>query len=133
MTPPDLTITDIARHAGIRPSAIRYYESIGILPVPSRVNGRRRYDAGVLQCLMIIGTAQQMGFSIAEIHTLLHGFSAETPAWARWQMLAKGKLPEVDALIGKAQRMKHLIEASLACDCLTLEECAATLQTTPSS
>lgn len=128
MTSTDLTITDIARRAGIRPSAVRYYESIGLLPIPSRVNGRRRYDAGVLQQLAIIATAQQMGFTIAEILTLLHGFSAETPAWARWQTLAKEKLPEVDALIRKGEGMKRLLEASLACDCLTLDACVAALQ-----
>lgn len=71
-----------------------------------------------------------MGFTIAEIRTLLHGFSAETPAWARWQALARGKLPEINALIRKAEGMKQLLEASLACDCLTLDECAAALQTT---
>ncbi len=125
---PSLTITDIARRAGIRPSAVRYYESIGLLPLPLRANGRRRYDEGVLRHLAIIATAQHMGFTIAEISTLLHGFSAETPAWARWQMLAKEKLPEVDALIRKAEGMKQLLQASLACDCLTLDACVAALQ-----
>lgn len=128
MTLSNLTITDVARRMGIRPSAIRYYESIGLLPIPSRVNSRRRYDEGILQRLAIIGTAQRMGFTIAEISTLLHGFSAETPAWARWQTLAQGKLPEIDALIRKAVGMKRLLEASLACECLTLDACVAALQ-----
>lgn len=127
MTLSNLTITDVARRVGIRPSAIRYYESIGLLPIPSCVNGRRRYDEDVLQRLAIIGMAQRMGFTIAEISTLLHGFSAETPAWARWQTLAKEKLPEVEALISKAERMKRLLEASLVCDCLTLEACVTAL------
>lgn len=124
----DLTITEVARRAGLRSSAIRYYESIGLLPSPARVNGRRRYDEGVLQRLEIIATAQQMGFTVAEIGTLVGGFGAETPAWARWRVLARAKLDEVDALIDRAQGMKRLLEASLACDCLTLEECVRALQ-----
>lgn len=123
----DLTITAIAARAGVRPSAIRYYESIGLLPAPARVNGRRRYDERVLRQLAIIATAQQMGFTIAEIGTLLHGFSAETPAWARWQLLAREKLPEIEALISRAQAMKELLERSLWCECLTLDECARAL------
>jgi len=128
MTDTELTITHVARSAGVRPSAIRYYESIGLLPAPARISGRRRYDRGVLQRLAIIATAQQMGFTIAEIETLLHGFGAETPAWARWQTLARDKLPEIDALIDHAQGMKRLLEASLRCECLTLEECVAALR-----
>ena len=123
----DFTITEVARRAGIRPSALRYYESIGLLPTPARVNGRRRYDESVPRGLTIIAAAQDMGFTIAAIATLFHGFSAETPAWARWQALARDKLPRIDALIKRAEGMKKLLEASLACECLTLDECARAL------
>lgn len=121
------TISEVARQAGVRPSAIRYYESVGLLPPPARVNGRRRYDADAVQRLAIIAWAQRMGFTIAEIGTLLHGFGADTPAWARWQALATGKLPEIDALIAQAQGMKRLLEESLRCECLTLDDCARAL------
>jgi MerR family redox-sensitive transcriptional activator SoxR len=124
----DLTITEVARRAGIRSSAIRYYERIGLLPPPARHNGRRRYDAHVLKRLAVIATAQAMGFSIAEIGTLLNGFSADTPAWERWQLLAQKKLPEIDALIARATAMRALVTHSLSCECLSLEECAALLQ-----
>src|SRR2546423_3622834 len=40
--PQELLIGDVARRASVRPSAIRYYESIGLLPEPERVAGRRR-------------------------------------------------------------------------------------------
>jgi MerR family redox-sensitive transcriptional activator SoxR len=128
MTRNELTITHVAEQAGIRPSTIRYYESIGLLPPPVRVSGRRRYDEGVLQHLAIIATAQRMGFTIAQIGTLLHGFDAETPAWVRWQTLARDKLPEIDALITHAQGMKRLLEASKRCECVTLAECVTALQ-----
>src|SRR5690349_5831998 len=103
MPSPDLTITQVARRAGIRPSAIRYYESIGLLPVPARVHGRRRYDESVSRRLTIIAAAQGMGFTIAEIGVLLHGFDADTPASARWRALAEEKRPHIDALIRRAK------------------------------
>ncbi len=124
-----LTITDVARRAGLRTSAIRYYERIGLLPPPARQNSRRRYSTRVLQQLGVIATAQRMGFSIAEIGTLLHGFSADTPAWQRWQTLAQEKLPEIDALIRHATAMRALLARTAHCECLTLEDCAALLQT----
>ncbi len=111
----ELTISAVARHAGLRPSAIRYYESAGLLPLPRRVSGRRRYGPEVLPRLTLIAAAQRMGFTIAEIRTLLHGFSPGTPASARWQVLAAQKLPEVEALMVHAQSMKALLEEALQC------------------
>ena len=63
----DLAIGDVARRAGIRPSALRYYESIGLLPQPRRVNGRRRYDESTVRMLKLIQLAQGAGFTVAEI------------------------------------------------------------------
>lgn len=119
----EMTIGEAARRAGVRPSALRYYESIGVLPSPKRVSGRRRYDDGVLELLAVVRVAQQAGFTMAEIRTLLHGFSAETPPSARWRALASEKLPEVEALIERALGMKRLLEQGLRCDCLRLEDC----------
>jgi MerR family redox-sensitive transcriptional activator SoxR len=122
------TIGEVARRAGIRPSAIRYYESVGLLPAPQRVSGSRRYDASVLQRLALIHLAQEAGFSVAEMRTLFTGFAKDTPASQRWHALAQEKLAEVDAWIKRAQGMKRLLEECLLqCRCLTLEECAAHL------
>ncbi len=122
-----LLIGAVARRAGLRPSAIRYYESMGLLPAPARAGGRRRYDDDVLPRLALIAAAQQMGFTVAEIGTLLHGFSPDTPASARWRVLAAQKLPEVEALIARAEGMKRLLEEALTCGCLTLDACARAL------
>lgn len=127
MSSPEITITQVARRAGIRPSAIRYYEGIGLLPIPARVHGRRRYDESVSRRLTIIAAAQGMGFTIAEIAVLLHGFDAETPASARWRALAEEKRPHIDALIGRAEAMKQMLDEMSHCDCLTLDACADAL------
>ena len=123
----DLAIGDVARRTGIRPSALRYYESIGLLPAPKRVNGRRRYDASAVQMLNVVQLAQAAGFTIAEIQTLLHGFAPDTPPAERWQPLARQKLYELDAQIARAQQMKRVLEKGLTCGCLRLEDCAIVL------
>lgn len=118
-----LSIGDVATQAGLQPSALRYYESIGLLPEPSRTNGRRHYDSDILQRLSVIQLAKNAGFSIAEIQTLLHGFEPDTPPSARWRVLAAEKLKEVDALIQRAEAMKKLLTAGLDCGCLRFEDC----------
>ncbi len=119
----DLTIGEVARRAGIQPSAIRYYESVGLLPTPKRMNKHRRYDAAIVQKLGLLQLAQQAGFTLTEIKTLFYGFEQNTPPAERWQALAEQKMVEVDALIERAQHMKHLLQTSLRCNCLRLEDC----------
>ena len=122
----EMTIGEVARRAGVRTSALRYYESVGLLPEPRRVyGGHRRYDESVLEILNVLRMAQQAGFSIAEMHVLVAGFPLETPASERWQVLAQKKLAEVEAVIVHAQQTKQLLEELLGCECERLEECAS--------
>jgi MerR family transcriptional regulator, redox-sensitive transcriptional activator SoxR len=123
-----MSIGEVARWAGVRPSTLRYYEGVGLLPSPERTNGRRRYDGEVLRevldRLAVVRVAQQAGFTISEIRTLLDGFSEDTPPSDRWRVLAREKLTEVDTLIERALGMKDLLERGLRCECLRLEECS---------
>ena len=119
-----LSIGEIARRAGIRTSAIRYYEQAGLVPVPRRVSGQRRYDPEIVDRLALIQFGQQAGFTIGEIRTLFEGFEEETPMSMRWQLLAREKLEEVDALVDRAQRMRALLNQALTCGCLRLDDCA---------
>ena len=98
------------------------------MPAPKRLSGRRRYDASTVQMLRVIQLAQQAGFTVAEIQTLLHGFAPDTPPAARWQPLAQQKIAELDALMVRAQQMKYILENGLNCGCLRLEDCAVALE-----
>ena len=120
-----LSIGEVAAQVGIATSAIRYYETVGVLPTPERVNGRRRYGPDVLTRLAVVRMAQEAGFTVAEVRELCEGFPQGTTASARWRSLAADKLAEMDAVIARARRMRRVLEESLRCDCLALEECAA--------
>jgi MerR family redox-sensitive transcriptional activator SoxR len=119
----ELTIGEVARQAGIHASAIRYYESIGVLPQARRTNGRRHYGMDVLSTLAIVRLAQQAGFSVSEIKTLLNGFAADTPPSERWQAMAAPKLNAVEALIAQLYVRKQLLEKTLQCSCSHLDDC----------
>lgn len=119
----ELTISEVARRAGIRASAIRYYESVKLLPPPRRISGQRRYDADILRRLSFIQVAQAAGFTVADMQTLITELEGDTPLSERWQALAQRKLTEVDALIRKAHAMKRLLEGGQRCTCPDLEQC----------
>ena len=118
-----LSISEVARQIGLRPSAIRYYEHIGILPPAQRVSGQRRYDVTALHRLVVIQRARQTGFTLTEIKQLFFGFRAETPPSVRWQKLKKRKIVELDAMLEHIQTMRNLLDEEGKCRCTALEEC----------
>jgi MerR family redox-sensitive transcriptional activator SoxR len=117
------SISEVAKQIGLRPSAIRYYEQIGILPPAQRVSGERRYDVTVLHRLVVIQRAQQTGFTLGEIKELFFGFRAGTPPSVRWQKLKRQKIVELDAMLEHIQAMRALLEEQGKCRCKALEEC----------
>lgn len=119
--PPPLTIGDVARQAGVSASRIRYYESIGILPLPERASGKRRYHADVLRRLTVITAAQRIGFTLDEIRELLG--PAKRPAHERLRVLAIDKLPEIEELIERAVTIRKLLVTCAICECDSLDEC----------
>ncbi|HEY7895987.1 MAG TPA: MerR family transcriptional regulator [Gemmatimonadaceae bacterium] len=122
-SPERLTIGTLARRVGIRPSALRYYEGVGILPPPTRVGGQRRYEPQVVDTLRLVALAQDAGFTIAEIRHLLTGFDRGTPASKRWQVLATKKREDIGRRIEQAKAMQRVLDALLACTCSDLESC----------
>lgn len=56
-----LTISQVAKQVGLRTSAIRYYEQIGLVDATERMGGQRRYDTSVFYRLSIVQRTQQAG------------------------------------------------------------------------
>jgi DNA-binding transcriptional MerR regulator len=79
-----MSIGEVARKMGLRSSAIRYYEKLGLIPKAPRLSGRRRYDERVLERLAMVRFAKHVGFSIAEIKVLLRGVDGRPPP-ERWR------------------------------------------------
>ena len=119
----NITIGEVARRTGLRASAIRYYEKIGLHPKTQRLGGQRRYEPDVVNYLAVIDVAKRVGFRVDEIRHLFHGFGKRIPAFHRWQVLAQRKIAEMDDLIARAKKMKGLLQSADRCKCLELEDC----------
>jgi len=120
----ELTISEVARQIGLQPSAIRYYERIGLLPPAPRTSGQRRYDSTVLYRLAIVQQARQLGFTLEEIRQLFFGFRRVTGASERWQKLSQQKLAELDVLMSDIRTVRRLLNKMMRhCDCETLDQC----------
>jgi MerR family redox-sensitive transcriptional activator SoxR len=113
-----MTIGEVAKQSGLRTSAIRYYERVGLLPKPARSGGQRRYDHRILRRLAVLVRAKNCGFTLDEVRQL---FSEPGSPSERWQQAAKTKIVELDALLDRIRRMKSLIVRR--CQCADFDEC----------
>lgn len=116
-----LRIGEVAAQAGVRKSAIRYYESLGLLAEPERSAGQRLYEKSVLRRLAVIGIGQRAGLSLDEIGTLLE--AGNEPMSARLREIAANKLPEIEALLRRAEAMRQWLKAAEGCGCAAIDDC----------
>jgi MerR family transcriptional regulator, redox-sensitive transcriptional activator SoxR len=123
-----LLIGEVARRSGLSTSALRYYESVGLLPPPMRVSKRRRYDHSVLGRIRIILLARDAGFTVKETKTFLSGYPMDTAPADRWRALAGKKLMELDAQMMRLAQMKSILSDSFHSRCTRLEDCEKRIQ-----
>jgi MerR family redox-sensitive transcriptional activator SoxR len=119
-----MTIGQLAALANLKPSAIRFYEKTGLLPAPTRRNGRRVYPPDAANRLTLITFAKETGFSLPEIKLLLHGFPSTVTAGDRWRKLATSKIQQLEANIAKARAMEQMLRSLMKCRCATIDQCA---------
>jgi MerR family redox-sensitive transcriptional activator SoxR len=118
-----MTIGQVAKQAGLRASAIRFYEKAGLIPKPLRSGGQRRYDPTILERLALLEFAKRCGFTLAEARHLFEDFPAEAPLSQRLQNTARRKLAELETLAQRIALMKERLERAQACQCSDLREC----------
>ena len=118
-----MTIGEVAKQAGLRASAIRYYEKAGLIPRVGRASGQRQYDCEILEVLAVLEHAKACGFTLDEIRELFNGFHTNSPISGRWKTLAKRKIAALDAMAERIATMKALLERIQACRCIDVNQC----------
>lgn len=105
-----MKIGELAKRTGLAASRIRFYESIGLLRLAERqANGYRSYPEQAVLVLNLITTAQQAGFSLDELRTLL---PQDLTQWQHGKLLdtLHAKVNDIEALEQRlAQSKGHLL------------------------
>ena len=109
-----LTIGNVARRIGIRPSAIRYYETRGIVqPAARGANGYRIYNSDAIRMLLFVKRAQTLGITLKEIRPLLDLSSQGRRPCSDVKQLARTHLREIDQKIRELQTLRNELRALL--------------------
>ena len=112
-----MTIGRLAKEAGVNIETIRYYQRRGLIEEPPKpAGGHRRYPRSALRCIAFIRRAQALGFSLAEVETLLK--YTDGRSWKETRGIAEKKFESLNVHINQLRKMrdelKSLIEKSRA-------------------
>ena len=119
-----LPIGELARRTGLSVSAIRFYESKGLVAPRRNAGGQRRFPRADIRRLSFILIAQRLGFSIDRIRAQLDRLpNGRTPTPDDWQDISLAFRDELDARIETLIRLRDHLDSCIGCGCLSLRRC----------
>ena len=122
--PNSLTIGEMATRSGIRTSALRYYESRGLITSERTASGQRRYARETLRRVAVIRAAQLLGLTLEEIRSALNELpQARTPNRQDWERLSQAWRSSLDGRIAELEALRDRLSGCIGCGCLSLESC----------
>ena len=125
MTEETLSIGDVASRSGIAPSALRFYETQGLVRATRTDGGQRRYQRDVLRRLAFIRVAQRVGLTLDEVGAALETLpDGRTPTAKDWGRLSRAWRPRLDEQIAVLESLRDQLSSCIGCGCLSLRACA---------
>lgn len=125
LPPATMSIGELAKRTGLSVSAIRFYESRGLVKASRGVGNQRRFARADIRRLSFALIAQQLGLTLSEIEAELsilpHG---QAPTRADWNAIGARMRGVLAAKIAMLQRTYELLDGCIGCGCLSLDRCA---------
>jgi len=119
-----LPVGEVARRSGFATSAIRYYESEGLIHATRNSGGQRRFERAVLRRLAFIRAASNVGLTLDEIKAEMDALpNQRTPNKADWQRLSRHWRGRLDEQIAALTKLRDGLESCIGCGCLSLQRC----------
>jgi MerR family redox-sensitive transcriptional activator SoxR len=125
MTNDELSIGEVAARSGVAVSAIRHYESLGLLVSTRTAGNQRRFPRTVLRRIAVIHAAQRVGLSLAEVGEAFDRFPADhAPTKREWAQLAREWRPLLERKIHELEQVRIGLSACIGCGCLSMRQCS---------
>lgn len=120
-----LTIGELAGRSGVATSALRFYETKGLIESHRTDGNQRRYPRATLRRVALIRAGQEVGLSLAELASALETLPHEkTPTKRDWERLSRAWRTRLDTQIAELQALRDDLADCIGCGCLSLKSCA---------
>ena len=122
--PEQITITELAKRSGVAASALRYYESLGLISAARTKGNRRRYRRSALRRVAVIKVARTMGVSLRQLRAAFRALpDRRDPTPADWEQLSSRWRDELNGRIATLERLRDQLSSCIGCGCLSLDRC----------
>ena len=119
-----LTIGELSARSGVPTSALRFYESRGLIRATRTGGNQRRYDRAELRRVAFVRIAQRVGLSLDDIGDALAALpGSRTPTKADWARLSAAWRARLDEQIALLERLRDRLAGCIGCGCLSLQRC----------
>jgi len=119
-----LTVGEVAERSGVAVSALRFYESKGLIRSARTKGNQRRYPREVLRRVSIIKVAQRVGVPLASIREALATLpEGRAPTAADWRRLSAKWKAELDERIARLTQLRDQLDQCIGCGCLSIDNC----------
>ena len=124
MTPAELSIGAVSERTGLAPSALRFYDSRGLIAAERTTGNQRRYPRSSLRRVAFVRAAQQVGLSLEDIAAALDTLpQGRTPTKGDWERLSRSWRSLLDTRIGGLEALRDRLTGCIGCGCLSLRAC----------
>lgn len=120
-----LTIGEVSHRTGVATSALRFYESSGLIESQRTAGNQRRYQRSTIRTIAVIKAAQRAGISLEEIGRRLAELPTGRPLTREdWQALSESWAVSLENRIAQLAKIKEDLDDCIGCGCLSIDSCS---------
>jgi MerR family redox-sensitive transcriptional activator SoxR len=119
-----LTIGELAARTGVAPSALRFYESIGLIESQRTDGNQRRYERTVLRRVAFVQAGKAAGIPLGQIRAGLASLpTRRAPTRRDWERLSHRWRADLQRRIDTLEGLRDRLDGCIGCGCLSLDTC----------
>ncbi|WP_422117585.1 redox-sensitive transcriptional activator SoxR [Brachybacterium sp. UNK5269] len=115
----------MSRRTGVAPSALRYYEELGLVGAVRTAGNQRRYARHMLRRVSLVSVAKRLGMPLSDVQEAFGDVPMDsTPSHAEWQRASRRWKRKLEERRRAIERLEHELTGCIGCGCLSLKACA---------
>jgi MerR family redox-sensitive transcriptional activator SoxR len=119
-----LSIGEMSRRTGVAVSALRYYESLGLIVSVRTEGNHRRFARHKLRRVSLISVARNLGVSLESVQDVFDTVPLDrTPSHEDWQRASRAWKKQLEERRHRLERLEHELTGCIGCGCLSMKAC----------
>jgi len=119
-----LTIGEMSRRTGVAPSALRYYENLGLIAAARNTGNQRRYARHMLRRVALLTVAKRLGIPLADVQVAFASVPLDrTPTHEEWQRASRAWKAALEQRRRTIEKLEKELTGCIGCGCLSLRAC----------